>query len=77
MLTVKEPTPLMENLAVYILPEHIWKDIDGKAAQAWQAAKSDAYYFDNCKAEQTYAEEAMAKAGKPDELGRLLEGKVS
>jgi O-methyltransferase len=44
------------------LPEA--KDIDGKAAQAWQAAKSDAYYFDNCKAEQTYAEEAMAKAGE-------------
>ena len=44
------------------LPEA--KDIDGNAAKQWQAAKSDAYYFDNCKAEQTYAEEAMAKAGE-------------
>jgi O-methyltransferase len=44
------------------LPEA--KDIDGNAAKEWQAAKSDAYYFDNCKAEQTYAEEAMAKAGE-------------
>jgi O-methyltransferase len=45
------------------LPEA--KDIDGDAAKQWQAAKTDAYYFDNCKAEQAYAEEAMAKAGEP------------
>jgi len=36
VLTVKEPTPLMENLAVYILPEHIWKDIDGKAVRSYE-----------------------------------------
>ena len=27
VVTVKRPTPIMEHLTVYILPEHIWKDI--------------------------------------------------
>ncbi len=29
VLTVKQPTPIMLRLAVYILPEHIWTEIDG------------------------------------------------
>ena len=29
-MKVKKPTPIMEHLYVYILPEHIWKDIDAK-----------------------------------------------
>ncbi len=33
ILTVSKPTPIMLRLAVYILPEHIWKNIDEKAAQ--------------------------------------------
>jgi len=35
---------------------------DGQAAKKWQESK-DLWYFDNCKAEQTYAEEAMKIAG--------------
>jgi peptide/nickel transport system substrate-binding protein len=30
VFTVKKPTPVMLHLYVYILPEHIWKDIDEK-----------------------------------------------
>ncbi len=33
VLTVSKPTPIMLRLAVPILPEHIWKNIDEKAAQ--------------------------------------------
>ena len=33
ILTTSKPTPIMLRLAVYILPEHIWKNIDEKAAQ--------------------------------------------
>jgi peptide/nickel transport system substrate-binding protein len=29
VLSVKQPTPIMLRLAVYILPEHIWSEIDG------------------------------------------------
>ena len=36
VLTVDKPSPIMENLAVYILPEHIWKDIDGKQVQSYK-----------------------------------------
>ncbi len=36
VLTVKQPSPIMERLAVYILPEHIWKDIDGKKVQSYK-----------------------------------------
>src|SRR4051794_18579792 len=30
VIKVDKPTPIMLHLYVYILPEHIWKDIDGK-----------------------------------------------
>jgi peptide/nickel transport system substrate-binding protein len=30
VFTVKQPTPVMLHLYVYILPEHLWKDIDQK-----------------------------------------------
>ena len=36
VLTVDKPSPIMENLAVYILPEHIWKDIDGKEVRSFE-----------------------------------------
>ncbi|MEI8056165.1 MAG: ABC transporter substrate-binding protein [Actinomycetes bacterium] len=31
ILSVSKPTPIMEKLYVYILPEHVWKSIDEKA----------------------------------------------
>jgi len=37
--------------------------IDGAAALAWQADLKGKTYFDNCRAEQRFAEEAMALAG--------------
>ena len=33
VMTTKEPSPIMERLAVYILPEHVWSSIDGKAVK--------------------------------------------
>ncbi|MBI1376264.1 MAG: ABC transporter substrate-binding protein [Frankiales bacterium] len=36
VLTVKQPSPIMEKLAVYILPEHIWKNIDEKAVKSYK-----------------------------------------
>jgi peptide/nickel transport system substrate-binding protein len=36
VLTVSRPSPIMERLAVYILPEHIWKDIDEKEVQSYK-----------------------------------------
>ena len=35
VMTVKTPTPIMSRLAVYILPEHIWSKIDGKAVKSF------------------------------------------
>ncbi len=35
VFTVKKPTPIMLHLYVYILPEHIWKDIDGKKVRSF------------------------------------------
>ncbi|GAA0981786.1 ABC transporter substrate-binding protein [Acrocarpospora macrocephala] len=35
VLHVKKPTPIMERLAVPILPEHIWKDIDGTEVKSF------------------------------------------
>ena len=35
VMTVKKPTPIMEKLAVYILPEHVWSSIDGKAVKSY------------------------------------------
>ncbi|MEO7979779.1 MAG: peptide ABC transporter substrate-binding protein [Sporichthyaceae bacterium] len=33
VFTVKQPTPVMLHLYVYILPEHVWKGIDEKAVR--------------------------------------------
>ena len=41
VLTVDKPSPIMENLAVYILPEHIWKDIDGKEVRSYENEPTD------------------------------------
>ncbi|MEY2964656.1 MAG: hypothetical protein RLZZ228_469, partial [Actinomycetota bacterium] len=35
VMTTKEPSPIMERLAVYILPEHVWSSIDGKAVKSF------------------------------------------
>ena len=39
------------------------KEIDGEAAKHWQEDTNGPYYFNNCKAEQTFAEAAMRKSG--------------
>jgi peptide/nickel transport system substrate-binding protein len=41
VLTVKQPTPIMLRLAVYILPEHVWKDIDGKEVRSYSNEPED------------------------------------
>lgn len=43
------------------LPEA--KEIDGAAALAWQSDKNSPGYFDNCKAEMEFAENAMKVSG--------------
>ena len=35
VMTTKEPSPIMERLAVYILPEHIWSSVDAKAVKSF------------------------------------------
>ena len=35
VMKVKEPTPIMLHLYVYILPEHIWKNIDSKKVRSY------------------------------------------
>jgi ABC-type transport system substrate-binding protein len=35
VLTVKQPTPIMLHLAVYILPEHIWSEISSKEVRSY------------------------------------------
>ena len=40
------------------------KQIDGIAANNWQKDIESEYYFDNCKAEMSYAEKAMKLAGQ-------------
>ncbi|MEZ5114817.1 MAG: ABC transporter substrate-binding protein [Candidatus Nanopelagicales bacterium] len=35
VLYVSKPSPIMYHLSVYILPEHIWKDIDGKKVRSY------------------------------------------
>ncbi len=35
VLTVDKPTPIMLRLALYILPEHIWSEIDEKAVRSY------------------------------------------
>ena len=41
VLTVDKPSPIMENLAVYILPEHIWKEIDGEEVRSYENEPTD------------------------------------
>lgn len=41
VLTVKQPTPLMLNLAVYILPEHIWSEIDSSEVKKYANEPED------------------------------------
>jgi peptide/nickel transport system substrate-binding protein len=36
VLTVSKPSPIMEKLAVYILPQHIWEKIDEKAVKSYK-----------------------------------------
>lgn len=40
------------------------KEIDGIAANDWQKDKGSSWYFDNCKAEMSYSENAMKMAGQ-------------
>lgn len=35
VMTTREPSPIMERLAVYILPEHVWTNIDSKAVKSF------------------------------------------
>lgn len=35
VMTVRAPSPIMERLAVYILPEHVWSGIDAKAVKSF------------------------------------------
>lgn len=35
VMKVKKPTPVMLHLTVYILPEHIWKDVDDKEVSSF------------------------------------------
>ena len=35
VLYVKQPSPIMLHLSVYILPEHVWKEIDGKEVRSY------------------------------------------
>lgn len=35
VMTVKTPSPIMERLAVYVLPEHVWSAVDGKAVKSF------------------------------------------
>ncbi|MCU0283726.1 MAG: ABC transporter substrate-binding protein [Candidatus Nanopelagicales bacterium] len=41
VLTVSKPTPLMDRLAVYILPEHVWREIDGKEVRSFPNEPTD------------------------------------
>lgn len=42
VMTVSKPSPIMEKLAVYILPQHIWKDIDEKEVQSYKNEGTEA-----------------------------------
>ena len=35
VMTVAAPSPIMERLAVYILPEHVWSGVDAKAVKSF------------------------------------------
>ncbi len=47
-------------------------ELDGKAAIGWQADTQSPYYFDNCRAEISFAETAMQRSGAVDY--RLVKG---
>lgn len=47
-------------------------DLDGLIAVRWQADTTSPYYFDNCRADITFAEAAMARSRVPDY--RLVKG---
>ncbi len=50
VLTVSKPTPIMTRLAVPILPEHIWKNIDEKSVSTYKnepIVGSGPFIFDN------------------------------
>ena len=47
------------------------KEVDGEAAIAWQHKKESFWYFDNCKADIKFANEAMTLSGaKKFEIGK-------
>ena len=35
VMTTRVPSPIMERLAVYILPEHVWSSVDAKAVKSF------------------------------------------
>ena len=35
VMTTREPSPIMERLMVYILPEHVWSSVDAKAVKSF------------------------------------------
>lgn len=35
VMTTSEPSPIMERLMVYILPEHVWSSVDAKAVKSF------------------------------------------
>lgn len=41
VMKVKAPSPIMLRLAVYILPEHVWKDIDAKSVKSFANEPTD------------------------------------
>jgi len=47
-------------------------ELDGKAAIGWQADTTSPHYFNNCRAEISFAETAMQRSGVPDY--RLVKG---
>lgn len=50
------------------------KGIDGKDALEWQSDTTSPYYFDNCKAEIGFAQQAMLKALGSDEHTHFIKG---
>jgi peptide/nickel transport system substrate-binding protein len=42
VMTVDKPSPIMEKLAVYILPQHIWQDIDETEVQSYKNEGTEA-----------------------------------
>lgn len=42
VLTVSKPSPIMEKLYVYILPQHVWEKIDEKAVKSYKNEGTEA-----------------------------------